>query len=70
MNSYDEYCEKLLKLKEEEIRLYKNFIEQELKCRIRETVETEQRFDETGVRMVRFKVIEIPQSQYVIKLNC
>lgn len=66
----DEYYDKLLALKEEEIRLYKRFIEQELRCRIQETVESEQRFDKPGMRMVRYKVIEIPKSQYIIKMNC
>lgn len=69
MNSYEEYLEKLLELREQEIDIYRNFIEDELRCRIQEEVSKETKFDKEGVRQVRFKVITIPQSQYILKLN-
>lgn len=69
MNSYEEYLEKLLELREQEIDLYKEFIENELKCRIKEEVLKEAKFDNKGVRQVRFKVITIPQSQYILQLD-
>ena len=69
MNSYEEYLEKQLELREQELNIYKNFIENELKCRIREEVVSEKRFDAKEVRTVRFKVITIPQSQYIVKLS-
>lgn len=69
MNSYEEYLEKLLELREQEIDLYKEFIENELGCRIKEEVLRETKFDKKEVRQVRFKVITIPQSQYILKLD-
>ena len=69
MNSYEEYLEKQIELKDKEIEIYKNFIEQELGCRIKVIIESERKFEKIGDKIVRFKVITIPQSQYVIKLN-
>lgn len=69
MDSYSEYLERELELREQELDIYKSFIENELKCRIREEVVSEKRFDAKGVRTVRFKVITIPQSQYIVKLS-
>lgn len=69
MNSYEEYLEKLLELREQEIDLYKEFIENELRCRIKEEVLKETKFDKREVRQVRFKVITIPQSQYILQLD-
>ena len=69
MNSYEAYLESIIELKEKEIKIYKEFIEQELRCRIREEVLKEMKFDDKGTREVRFKVITIPQSQYVLQLN-
>ena len=69
MNSYEEYLEKLLELREQEIDLYKEFIENELRCRIKEEVLKETKFDKKEVRQVRFKVITIPQSQYILQLD-
>ena len=69
MNSYEEYLEKLLELREQEIDLYKEFIENELRCQIKEEVIKETKFDKKEVRQVRFKVITIPQSQYILQLD-
>lgn len=69
MNSYENYLENLLELREKEIDLYKEFIENELRCRIQEEVVKETKFDKKEVRQVRFKVITIPQSQYILQLD-
>lgn len=69
MNSYESYLESLLELREKEIDLYKEFVENELRCRIKEEVLKETKFDKKEVRQVRFKVITIPQSQYILKLD-
>ena len=69
MNSYETYLENLLEIKEREINMYKNLIENELRCRIQEAVKSEIKFDNKGEREVRFKVITIPQSQYIVKID-
>ena len=69
MNSYETYLESVIELREKEIDIYKNFIENELRCRIRDEVLRETKFDKNGVREVRFKVITIPQSQYILQLD-
>lgn len=69
MNSYEEYLEKRLELREKEIDMYKDFIENELGVRIRESIESEARPCREGVENVRFKVITIPQKQYVLHLS-
>ena len=69
MNSYEEYLEKRLELREKEIDLYKDFIENELGVRIRESIESEVRPGKNGIENVRFKVITIPQKQYVLRLS-
>ena len=69
MNSYENYLKNLLELREKETGLYKEFIENELRCRIKEEVGKETKFDKKEVRQVRFKVITIPQSQYILQLD-
>ena len=69
MNSYETYLESVIELREKEIKIYKEFIEQELKCRIQDEVFREMKFDGKSVKEVRFKVITIPQSQYVIQID-
>lgn len=69
MNSYEAYLESVIELREREIDIYRNFIENELRCRIQEEVLRETKFDNKGAREVRFKVITIPQSQYVLQLD-
>ena len=69
MNSYENYLENLLELREKEIDLYKEFIENELRCRIKEEVLKDTKFDQKEVRQVIFKVITIPQSQYILQLD-
>ena len=68
MSSYELYLEELLKVKEREIQLYKDFIEKELTCRIQEEVRVERLPASLGGRG-EFKVITIPQSRYVINLS-
>lgn len=69
MNGYDTYLESLLELKQQEINMYKNFIENELRCRIEEVVKSNIEFDKKGAREVRYKVVTIPQSQYVVRID-
>ena len=69
MNSYETYLESLLELREKELDMYKTFVENELRCRIREEVLRETKFEKNGAREVRFKVITIPQSQYILQLD-
>ncbi len=69
MNSYEAYLESVIELREKEIKIYKEFIEKELRCRIREEVLKEMKFDGKSEKEVYFKVITIPQSQYVLQLD-
>ena len=69
MNSYETYLDSLLELREKELDIYRNFIENELRCRIQEEVLSETKFDKNGAREVRFKVITIPQSQYILRID-
>ena len=69
MNGYDSYLQSLLDLKEQEIRMYKEFIEGRLGCKIQETIRNNVTYEETGDRMAQYKVITIPQSQFMIRLN-
>lgn len=69
MNSYSMYLENLLEQKEQEINMYKKFIECELKCRIREESISKINFDSKDNKSEFYKVITIPQVQYVIKIS-
>lgn len=69
VNGYESYLESLLELKEKEIEIYKSFIENKLNCIIKNEVVERTKFDERGLKEVRFKVITIPQSQYVIEID-
>ena len=69
MNSYELYLEHEIDLRDQEIALYKKFIEDELRCRIKEEVLTDIRTNKSGVEEVHFKVITIPQSRYVLQLD-
>ena len=69
MNSYETYLESVIELREKEIKIYKEFIENELRCKIQEEVLNEMKFDGKGIKEMRFKVITIPQSQYVLQLD-
>ena len=69
MNSYEAYLENVIELREKEIKIYKEFIEEELRCRIQEEVLKEMKFDGKSIKEMRFKVITIPQSQYVLQLD-
>ena len=65
----NKFLEKNKDFQVEEIDLYKAFVENELRCRIKEEVLKETKFDKKEVRQVRFKVITIPQSQYILQLD-
>lgn len=71
MNGYDTYMERLLELKNREIELYKNFIENELKCKIQTEVMREEKFNpNTGlVTMETYKYITIPERRYILKVE-
>lgn len=69
MNSYETYLESVIELREKEIKIYKEFIENELRCKIQEEVLNEMKFDGKDIKEMRFKVITIPQSQYVLQLD-
>ena len=71
MNGYDEYMERLLELKDREIELYKNFIENELKCKIQTEVMRAEKFNpKTGVvAMETYKYITIPERKYILKVD-
>lgn len=68
MNGYEAYLEKVIELREKEIGIYKDFIENQLGRRIQEAVETDKIW-RNGVEEVSYKVITIPQSQYVVQLG-
>ncbi len=68
MNGYEAYLEKVIELREKEIGIYKDFIENQLGRRIQEAVETDKIW-RNGVEEVSYKVITIPQSQYVVQLD-
>lgn len=69
MNSYSMYLENLLEQKEQEINMYKKFIECELQCRIKEELISRINFDSKDNKEEFYKVITIPQVQYVIKIS-
>ena len=49
--------------------MYKKFIEDELKCRIKEESISRINFDSKDNKEEFYKVITIPQVQYVIKMS-
>ena len=69
MNAYEKYLEERLKLKDEEIRIYKNFIEERLNCKIRDEVVPRVVENNGFVREPLYRVITIPESQYVMEGN-
>lgn len=69
MNSYETYLENVIELREKEIDIYKNFIQNELRCIIRDEVFKETKFDGRRAKEVRVKVITIPESKYVIQID-
>ena len=68
MNSYEKYLEDMIEVQQKEIKLYKKFIEEKLKCTIKEEVRSAMKF-ERAAEEAYFKIITIPQSQYVIEVN-
>ena len=68
MNSYDDYMESLLELKNQEIQLYKNFIERELRCKIRDEVIRSTDTGSTNIgQEVEYRIITIPESRYMVR---
>ena len=52
MNSYETYLENVIELREKEIKIYKEFIENELRCKIQEEVLNEMKFDGKGIKEI------------------
>ena len=71
MNGYDEYMERLLELKNRELALYKDFIENELKCKIQTEVIRNENFNAKNglVEMATYKHITIPEWKYIVKID-
>ncbi len=69
-SSYTKHLERIIDLKDQEINMYKSFIE-ELGVKIKETVETSREFDENNKEFhdVHFKVIEIPQFKFFVEMQ-
>lgn len=73
-NEYERYLEELLivkqkeiEVKQKEIDFYKHFIEEKLRCVIKENIEDTLSANGLGKRA--YKIITIPQSNYIITLN-
>ena len=69
MNSYEAYLEKVINLREQEISIYRDFIENTLGRRIQETVQSEVNCGDKDEKYVRYKVITIPESKYYVQLD-
>lgn len=76
MRCYEKYLEDQIALKdkiietlESENREYKKYIETQLNCKIKETVESSLSFDSKGPCQSVFKIIEIPRSRFIVKLE-
>lgn len=67
MTSYEIYLEDMLHLKDKEISIYKNFIEQQLSCTIKSETISEIEFSGSGMRDVSYRMITIPESRYIIR---
>lgn len=73
-NEYEIYLEELLIVKQKEIEakqkeidFYKHFIEEKLRCVIKESINDTLGAD--GLGKSKYKLITIPQSNYIIRLN-
>lgn len=73
-NEYERYLEELLEIKQREIEVkqkeidfYKHFIEEKLRCVIKESINDA--LDTNGLGKRKYKMITIPQSNYIITLN-
>ena len=69
MNSYEEYLQDLLELKNNQIKLCKKFIENHLRCTIQENVERELICDGYKIKENYFKIITIPESKFAIRIK-
>lgn len=69
MDGYAEYLETMLELREQEINMYKNFIEKNLKCKIKEEVYSDVKFSDFDPREVFFKVVTIPESRFTVRVS-
>lgn len=66
-NGYERYLEELLIVKQREIDFYKHFIEEKLRCVIKESINDTLGANGLGKR--KYKIITIPQSNYIVELN-
>lgn len=69
MDGYAEYLETMLELREQEISMYKNFIEKNLRCKIKEEVYSDVKFSVSCPREVFFKVVTIPETIFTVRVN-
>lgn len=67
MTAYEEYLESLLEVKNREIELYRNFIENTLKCRIRDELQLIETLNNGKADTIRFRTITIPETKYLIR---
>lgn len=67
MNAYELYLEDMLHLKDKEISIYKNFIEQQLGCKIKDEAMFKTEYNDSGMREVSYRVITIPESRYILR---
>jgi hypothetical protein len=67
MSAYEEYLEGVLEVKNKEIELYKNFIENTLKCRIRDEIHLIETLNNGKMSTTEFRTITIPETKYLIR---
>lgn len=67
MNAYESYLEDMLHLKDKEISIYKDFIEQQLSCKIKDEAMFKTEYDSSGMREVSYRMITIPESRYIFR---
>ena len=70
MNAYEEYLENMLELKDKELDLYKNFIEKNLRCKIRDEVQYRESFSGNKAVTEEYRIITIPESKYIVRMGC
>lgn len=66
MNAYEEYLESLIEVKNKEIDIYKNFIENTLKCRIKDEIQFIETIKNGKMSATEVRYITIPETKYLI----
>ena len=69
MNSYESYLEKIIDIREREIGIYREFIENTLGVRIREEVRSEENHSDKDDKYMCYKIITVPESKYYVLLD-